>query len=119
MQKNLIFLVGLAWLIYGAVFFGYPDWDIPLSLLMAFSTYLTADLFVMAIRQKDPRGILLYSPGAWWSIDGVYWLYWTLVDSSVMLRGAQWQMSTCLYLLCGILWTSHFGTLPRVLHPRR
>jgi hypothetical protein len=117
MQKNITFLIGLAWLIYGALFFSYPDWDIPLSLLMAFSTYFTADHFVQAIREKDPTRVLLHSPGAWWSIDGVYWAYWSMVDSSVMIREAQWMMSTCLYLLCGIVWTAELpGMRPKGPH---
>lgn len=117
--KNVYFAIGLVWLIYGALHFDYPDWDIRLSLLMAGSTYLTADRFVDAIRKKDPRGVLRWLPGVWWSIDGSYWLYWSLVDPSVMIRAYQWPMSTCLYLLCGILWTSAPGTPPTALlrHP--
>lgn len=103
--KNSTFLIGLAWLIYGALFFDYPDWDIPLSLLMAGCTYLSADRFILAIKQKDPLGILLWSFMAWAAIDGSYWLYWSITDTSVMIREGQWPMSACLYLLCGMFWT--------------
>lgn len=115
--KNFTFLIGLAWLLYGALFFDYPDWDIPVSLLMAGSTYLTADRFIQAIKEKRPLGALLWSIGAWWAIDGVYWVYWTLADASVAIRAAQWPMSACLYLLCGLVWTAFRpGTHP--MHPR-
>ncbi len=118
--KNITFGTGLAWLFYGALFYDYPDWDIPVSLLMAGSTYLSADKFVLAIKQKSPSGALLWSAAAWWSIDGSYWLYWSLVDSSAALRQAQWPMSLCLYLLCGLLWTAFRpGTRPTTLPPHR
>ena len=118
--KNVTFLIGLAWLIYGAIFFDYSDWDIPISFLMAFSTYLTADRFIRSIKKKDYPQIVLWSVGAWWSIDGVYWLYWSLTDKTVMIREGQWAMSLCLYLLCGFVWTlfdsaKHPTTLPQ--HP--
>jgi hypothetical protein len=41
--KNGTFAIGLGWLLWGALFLDYPDWDIGLSLLMAASTYVTAD----------------------------------------------------------------------------
>lgn len=104
--KNSTFLVGLSWLLYGAIYFEYPDWDIPISILMACSTYLTADKLILSIKQKSYPKIALYSLGAWWSIDGSYCLYWSLVDSSVMIREGQWMMSLCLYLLCGFVWVS-------------
>lgn len=111
--KNTTFLIGLAWLIYGAMYFRYPDWDIPVSLLMAGFTYWSADKFVLAIRKKDPMRVLLWSTAAWWSIDGVYWIYWTIVDSSAAMRAGQWPMSACLYLLCGMTWTAwRSGTRP-------
>lgn len=116
--KNTTFLIGLSWLLYGAAYFDYPDWDIPISFLMAFSTYLTADRFIRSIKKKDYPQIVLWSIGAWWSIDGVYWLYWSLTDKTVMIREGQWAMSLCLYLLCGFVWTLFdSGTLPKAPHP--
>lgn len=111
--KNMTFFIGLSWLIYGAIFFDYSDWDIPLSLLMALSTYLTADKLIRAIKARSPLKTALYSLGAWWAVDGSYWLYWSLTDSSVMIREGQWGMSLCLYLLCGFVWTAFDpGKLP-------
>lgn len=118
--KNLTFSMGLAWLLYGAMFFSYPDWDIGVSLLMAGSTYLTADRFLNAVRVRNAQRTLLWSAGAWWSVDGSYWIYWSMVDSSVAIRAGQWPMSLCLYLLCGLVWTGYRPeSLPRhpPLHP--
>lgn len=114
--KPVTYLIGLTWLIYGALNFGYSDWDIPISLIMSLSTYLTADHFIQAIKEKSPTRALIYGAGAWWSIDGCYYLYWSLVDSSAMLREGQWAMSLCLYLLCGLVWTAFPAEkLPTVL----
>lgn len=101
-MKQLTFLLGLAWLIYGALFFEYPDWDIGVSLVMAVSTYLCAAWCWQAIRKpsKWPFVALL----AWWCVDGSYWAYWSLVNPSVMIREGQWAMSLCLFLLCGFIW---------------
>lgn len=109
--KPLTFLMGLSWLVWGAAFLHYPDWDLNLSVLMAGCTYLTAEQFIAswenAVKQKRPSWSLCgWCFGAWVSIDGVYWLYWSLVDIRVAIREGQWPMSACLYLLCGMLWHS-------------
>lgn len=118
--KNITFSIGLSSLIYGAISLDFPDWDTPLSFLMALSTYLTADRLILAIKQKELPKVALFSLGAWWSIDGVYWLYWSLVDSSVMIREGQWLASLCLYLLCGFLWTGFDPEkLPKALRLRQ
>jgi len=36
MWKNLTFLIGLGWLLYGAKHFSYLDWDVPISFLIKF-----------------------------------------------------------------------------------
>lgn len=104
--KNATFLVGLGWLLFGATYYGYADWDIPISFLMALSTYLSADKFIRAIKTKSYPRVAWLSVWAWWSIDGVYWLYWSLTDTTAMIREGQWPMSLCLYLLCGFVWTA-------------
>src|SRR5690606_20922093 len=99
--KNGTFAVGLGWLLWGAVFFGYPDWDVGLSLLMAGSTWLTADRVVDAITGKRWSRWPLAIVASWWCVDGSYWLYWSIVRPEVMIREGQWLTSLCLYLLCG------------------
>ena len=116
--KNFTFLIGLGWLLYGATHYNYLDWDIPISLLMALSAYLSADHFIRAIKAKSYPKVALCSVGAWWSIDGVYWLYWSLTDKTVMIREGQWAMSLCLYLLCGFVWTLFDSEKPPIVpHP--
>ena len=107
------FILGLSWLFWGALTFDYPDWDVKLSLLMAGSTYLSAEQFIQST--KRPSWALVgWVVAAWRSIDGSYWLYWSLVDSSVMIREGQWLMSACLYLLCGLIWAAW----PVETHPK-
>lgn len=109
-MKLLTFSIGLAWLIYGALFFDYPDWDIGVSLVMAASTYLFAEAFWNNLMKL--KLTVLDIVGCWWCVDGAYAVYWSIVDSSVMIRTGQWLMSLCLFLLCGACWS----ILPRFLY---
>ena len=105
-MKNFTFLIGLSWLLYGAMFFGYPDWDVKVSLLMAFSTYLFAERFWQNMMSLGTNLTLRDLLGAWWCVDGSYALYWTITDPTVAIREGQWLMSLCLFLLCGAVWTA-------------
>jgi hypothetical protein len=102
--KFATFAIGLAWLLWGATFWSYPDWDYGVSLLMAGSTYLSADWAVAALLERKyrrwPAAVLF----AWWCVDGSYLAYWSAVNPSVMIREGQWAMSLCLFLLCGLIW---------------
>lgn len=40
----------------------------------------------------------------WLSVDGVYWVYWSIIRPQVMIREGQWLASLCLYALCGVIW---------------
>lgn len=103
-MKNITFLLGLSWLIYGALFFGYGDWDIGVSLVMACSTYLCADWVWASIIRMEWRKWPAAAFMAWWCVDGSYWLYWSLVEPDAMFREGQWPMSLCLFLLAGFIW---------------
>lgn len=106
--KNGTFVIGVLWLIWGALFLDYPDWDIGVSVIMAISSYFTAEYTWKYLTRaldrnlKDAIPVLFFT---WWSVDGSYWAYWTVVNPSVMIREGQWLMSLCLYLLCGIVWS--------------
>jgi hypothetical protein len=103
--KNFTFLVGLSWLIYGALYMDYPDWDIPVSFLMACSTYLVADRFwqsMWTLRYREWPALII---AAWWCVDGSYTVYWSIVNPSYMIREGQWLASLCLFLLCGAVWS--------------
>ena len=104
--KNVTFATGLAFLIYGALNFGIQDWDVGVSLLMAFVTYATADWTVGVLRRSEyakwPIAIFL----TWFAVDGVYTIYWSLVNPDAMMRGSQWLPSLMMYLLCGVIWSA-------------
>lgn len=108
MIKNLTFLLGLSWLLYGALTYGYPDWDVGVSLVMALATYFTADKVVIAIRNQEWRRWPMMLFYTWFAVDGTYIFYWFCKDRHVLLtmHDGQWPMSLCLFLLCGIIWTS-------------
>ena len=62
--KGLTFLVGLGLLLAGALWLDYPDWDIGICLVMAFTTLATAE----------------------WSTKVVWTLQWAL-DAACALLG--------------------------------
>lgn len=108
MFKNFTFLIGLSWLIYGALNYGYPDWDVGVSLVMALATYFTADKVVLAIRNLEWRRWPLMLFYTWFAVDGTYLIYWTIKDRVILLqmRDSQWPFSLCLFLLLGVIWSS-------------
>lgn len=104
MLKPITFAIGLTWLLYGAHYFNYPDWDYGVSLSMAIPTYFCAEWVVSQFMEKQYRHWPTAIVATWWCVDGSYWVYWSLVDPTVMIREGQWPMSLCLFLLCGFLW---------------
>jgi hypothetical protein len=102
--RLLTFLAGLALLIAGALWLDYPDWDIGVSLLMAASTFATAQWATSVFWKRRWRWLPLAAFWAWFSVDGVYWAYWSWVNPAVMIREGQWLASLCLYALCGVIW---------------
>lgn len=102
--KGLSFAAGLSLLLFGALFLDYPDWDVGVSLVMALTTLATAEWATMVIWTRKWRAMPLALFFAWLSVDGVYWGYWSIFNSTVMIREGQWLASLCLYLLCGVIW---------------
>lgn len=101
--KLVTLMMGLSWLLYGAMTYGIQDWDVGVSLIMASLTYLSAPWCVRAIigrRWKMVAGLIIMS---WFSIDGSYVLWHTLAGNE-MLRDANFPASTALYWLCGFIW---------------
>lgn len=97
---------GVALLIVGSFYYEAPDWDIPISLIMATLTYLTAPWSLRVIverRWKLWPAMLLAS---WFSVDGSYWLYWHFKNPVVldMMRDANFLPSLSLYSICGLIW---------------
>lgn len=98
--------VGLGLLIWGADYYHAPDWDVPISIIMAGFTYLTASwsMHVMVERRWRYCPLMLFL--TWWCVDGCYALYWSFVNPEALafMREANWPVSLCLYWVCGLIW---------------
>lgn len=103
--KLFTFAVGLSLLIAGSFYYQAPDWDIPVSVIMAGFTYLTASWSMHVIAERRWRSWPLMIVTAWWCVDGCYALYWSFVNPEALafMREANWPASLCLYWTCGIL----------------
>lgn len=114
--KTVTLAAGLAWLIWGALTLHIPDWDVGISLIMGLLTYVTAPWSVRILIQRRWRWIPLALFFWWFTVDGSYTLYHTLMGND-MLRLANFYASTALYWLCGFIWL-HNGTLKSLWQKR-
>ena len=98
--------VGIALLVAGRFYYQAPDWDIPISLIMASVSYVTASwsMHVMVERQWKKWPLMLFV--TWFAVDGCYWLYWRWQDPVAleMMRDANAPASLSLYWMCGLVW---------------
>lgn len=100
----------MSWLLYGAINYGIADWDIGVTLLMGFLTYLCAPwsfrVILLALRNRPPYWSLWVVGSlfiAWLVVDGVYVLYHTSVGNK-MFREDNFHASFPLYFLAGACW---------------
>ena len=100
--------IGIALLIVGSFHYQAPDWDIPISLIMAGFSYLSAawSLQVMVFRVWRMWPLMLLA--TWWTVDGCYALYWSIQNPVAlgMMRDANWPASLALYWACGLVWSA-------------
>ena len=98
--------VGVALLIAGSFYYDAPDWDVPISLLMACLAYLTAPWSLRIIVERRWGHLPAALLATWFSVDGIYWIYWSLKNPAAvaMMRDANFLASLCLYGICGVLW---------------
>jgi hypothetical protein len=93
-------------LIAGSLYTPAPDWDVPISLIMAILTYLTAawSLRVLLERRWRLWPVALFA--TWFSVDGCYWLYWHFRNPLTLenMRAANFLASLSLYGICGVIW---------------
>jgi hypothetical protein len=104
---KLVFLaIGLLLLVVGSFFYRAPDWDIPVSFVMAGFTYMFAGWSMHMIVGRRWRQWPLMIFITWWCVDGCYALYWTLVDPNALeiMREANWPASLSLFWMCGLVW---------------
>lgn len=104
--KLLTLAIGTSLLVIGSFYYRAPDWDVPISLIMALFAYLTApwSLRVMLQRRWGFWPVALLA--TWFSVDGCYWIYWHFKDPVALaaMRSANFAASLPLYGLCGALW---------------
>jgi hypothetical protein len=118
--------LGVALLTLGSFYYEAPDWDIPISLIMAILAYFTApwSLRVIVERRWKLWPAMLFA--TWVTVDGSYWLYWHFRNPAAleMMRDANFFASLSLYGVCGVIWlyrgslrqlSSDMGALPRRL----
>jgi hypothetical protein len=104
--KLLTLVIGISLLIVGAFYENAPDWDIPISFIMAFFSYLTApsSMRILLERRWKQWPIMLF--WTWFSVDGCYTIYWYFKNPLAldMMREANFPASLSLYGICGIIW---------------
>ncbi len=113
--KLITLIIGIGLLLSGANYYNAPDWDYPISFIMALATYLTAPVATRILFKQKWRSLPLALLFYWFSVDGGYWMYWSVINpDALMMREANFYASTCLYWLCGFIWL-HDGTLRELL----
>lgn len=101
--KLVTFAIGVTIMIIGSFVEKISDWDVGISLIMCTLTYLTAPFVCRTLLLRDWKMLPPAAFLAWFTIDGCYVLYHTLVGN-VMLREANAYASAPLYFLMGMVW---------------
>lgn len=98
--------LGIGLLLVGAGYYQAPDWDVPISLIMAVVAYVTApwSMRVMVTRQWRMWPMMAFL--TWFGVDGCYWLYWSWKNPVALelMRSANAPASLSLYWMCGLVW---------------
>lgn len=104
--KLVTLAIGVALLIVGSFYYQAPDWDIPISLIMAILAYLTAPWSLRVILERRWRLWPAMLLATWFTVDGSYWLYWSFKDPVALelMREANFFASLALYGMCGVAW---------------
>lgn len=99
--------VGVGLLVAGAYYYEAPDWDVPISFIMAGFTYLTAAWSLQVVFRRQWGKLPLALGATWWAVDGCYALYWYFrnPEALAMMRDANWTASLALYWACAVVWS--------------
>lgn len=102
--KLTCLIAGIIVLSIGSIVTPAPDWDIPVTFIMAVSTYVTAPCTVRVFFERKWRLLPVALVATGLSVDGCYSLYWHFRDPNVLalMRSANAQASLPLYALCGV-----------------
>ena len=104
--KLFTLAIGLALLVFGALHYNQPDWDVGISFVMGLLAYFTAPWGIIVLKAKRWKFLPLALLAYWFTVDGSYVLYNAWVGRPVWpeLRAANFFASSLLYLLCGLIW---------------
>lgn len=104
--KLITLVVGIALLIFGSFYYDAPDWDIPISFIMALFAYLAAPWSLRVILERKWRLWPAMLFVIWFGVDGCYAIYWYFKNPAAleMMRDANFLASLSLYGMCGIVW---------------
>ncbi len=98
--------LGIALLIVGSFVYQAPDWDIPISLIMAVFAYVFAPWSLRVVVERRWRQWPAMLFVTWFTVDGCYWLYWHFKNPVALelMRDANFFASLSLYGMCGVVW---------------
>ena len=98
--------MGIALLVAGSYFYEAPDWDVPISFIMAVLAYLTAPWSLRVIIERRWRMWPAMLFATWFTVDGCYAVYWHFRNpvALALMRDANFPASLALYGICGLLW---------------
>ena len=98
--------LGIGLLVAGSFYYQAPDWDIPISLIMAILAYLTAPWSMRVLIERRWRLWPLMLFFTWFTADGCYAIYWHFRDPVALelMREANFPASLSLYGMCGLVW---------------
>ena len=104
--KLLSLACGVGLLIAGSYHYVAPDWDIPISLIMAVLAYLTAPWSLRVVLERRWRLLPLALLATWFTVDGCYWIYWHYRNPLALewMRAANFPASLSLYGACALVW---------------
>lgn len=104
--KLITLAVGIALLVLGSLYYRAPDWDIPISLIMATLAYLTAPWSLRVVLERTWRLWPAMLFATWFTVDGCYAIYWHFKDPVAleMMRDVNFPASLSLYGMCGVVW---------------
>lgn len=98
--------IGVGLLVAGSFLINAPDWDIPVSIIMAVVAYTTAPWCMRVLLERRWRAAPAALLVTWFGVDGCYSLYWSAVDPRALelMRDANAPASLALFLAVGLLW---------------
>lgn len=104
--KLITLVTGIALLIFGSYYTPAPDWDIPISFIMAILTYFAAPWSMWVLLERRWRQFPAMLFATWLCVDGCYALYWTIQNpmALTLMRSANFPASLSLYAICGLMW---------------